>query len=225
MSTLKRAVFLLWLAILAFTSSRAGSEPSTSASGGSRVTSPPVYHRGLAAHYFKDPDQWNGQWPQTSNIPYDDPNAWTFTEYRYSRREPLINHFFIRQGWFSIRWVGWFDPAPGAHAGGTQEYVFEIWADDGARLFLNGETLIDDWNPRWEEAPESWRRSRPVRLAPGKHRLVVEYFQGLSEEHDDRDPMKLFWSSPSRGFKRQIIPASHFYHTDEDLRQATRPSR
>ncbi len=223
MHSFERVGSMLLVAITILAPSRGVANTATTATADFSTAAQTVYRRGLAAHYFKDPDQWNGQWPTESNFPFDNPTAWTFTEYRYSRVEPLVNHYFIRQGWFSIRWVGWFDPAPGAHAADEQDYVFEIWADDGARLFLNGETLIDDWHPRWEESPEAWRRSRTVRLGPGKHRIAVEYFQGLSEEQDDRDPMKLYWSSPTRGFTRQIIPAAHFHHSSDDLRQQERP--
>jgi len=199
------------------------------ASGLSTVGSPdgenaaPKFHKGLVAHYFSDPEYWDGQWPRDLTGPKDDPMRWTFTQYRYSRVEPLINHLFVNRGWFSIRWVGWIDPQPGAQAQGDHEYIFEIWADDGARLILDGEVLIDDWEARWEESPQSWRRTRKVRLAPGKHRLVVEYFQGINEIGEDRDPMKLYWSSVSRGLKRQIVPAAHFSHTEEDLEQVERP--
>jgi hypothetical protein len=88
--------------------------------------------------------------------------------------------------------------------------------DDGARLFIDGEKLVDDWRPCPEDSPESHRKVT-VQLTPGPHRIVIEYFQGESMKHDDRDPAKLYWSSEPQGVKRHIVPASHFFYTDEDL--------
>jgi hypothetical protein len=44
---------------------------------------------------------------------------------------------------FSVRWVGWFT-AP--HSTGTREYRFTATTDDGVRLYLGNELIIDDWS-------------------------------------------------------------------------------
>ncbi|HUT34644.1 MAG TPA: PA14 domain-containing protein [Planctomycetota bacterium] len=177
---------------------------------------PREYNQGLVAHYFQDSQYWGGTWPDSVSVPNSNPLDWTFTEYAYSRKEPLINHQFIRNGWFSIRWVGHINIEPGESgitATDPVEVGFELWADDGARLFIDGSKLIDDWKACWEKAPESHRRAS-VTLTPGYHRIVVEYFQGQSLEKDDTDPAKLYWTI---GGKQQIVPASQLFHTDEDL--------
>ncbi len=311
--------------------------------------------QGLVAHYFKDPEHWGGAWPDTESEPNagTDPKQWTFREYRYSRVEPVINHLFIKEGWFSVRWTGVFDPSAATPCGATvegcvninpnnrkdfelcvvtpqsgtitrddltksytgysgpavsvhvrpqgngnqntlcvngipypidnaQSYdilstnmsvrlykdrigrmreargawwmalsakeavivssadgisvkdirllthvaeirephrldcYFEIHADDGCRLILDGETLIDDWRPCWEQSPESVRRSRTVTLDNKPHRILVEYFQGQSLPENDADPMRLYWSCPARGIFRQIIPSACLFHMSED---------
>ena len=174
--------------------------------------------RGLVAHYFADPRNWDGNWPDDVSVPKVDPSAWTFREYGYSRVEPLINHQFIRRGWFSVRWKGVIDPVTGSDrkAGTGQrgdDYVFEIHADDGCRLIVDGRTIIDDWRACWEASPGAIRRSPAVRLDDGPHEIVVEYFQGQSLRKQDRDPMRLYWSSQSGSIPRQVIPASHFRHS------------
>jgi len=173
---------------------------------------PQEYREGLVAHYYQDPQFWGGTWPDSQSKPSSDPMDWTFTTYSYSRVEPLINHQFIRNGWFSIRWVGYINIEPGP-AGGPAEVGFELWMDDGACLFVDGSKLIDSWKACWEKSPDSHRRAT-VTLTPGYHRIVVEYFQGQSLEKDDKDPAKLYWTI---GGKEQIVPASHLFHTDEDL--------
>ncbi len=185
---------------------------------------------GLVAHYYKDHKNWKGNWPDTESKPDVSPDGWTFTEYKYSRTEPLVNHLFSKRGWFSVRWKGYIDTAPGdrresdkpGDSDEIHEYKFEVFADDGCRVFIDGKPIISDWRARWEKSPEATRTSSVVKLKDGKHRIVIEYFQGQSLKSSDKDPMKLYWSSPSRGIPMQIIPASHFSHAEEDRKNISR---
>jgi len=306
----------------------------------------PAREPGLVAHYFCDSPNWDGNWPDSVSTPPVDPVDWTFTEYRYSRVEPIVNHEFSRRGWFSVRWVGLFDTAvteadrhpnaavsaridldatnPPSHefslrmadgrtvsmedvsrsgftgcvgvatqvllsarviretpdlwvdgapyplkpgeqheirsaqmqvdvsrvvadgastattwrltieaAGAAMScrphgapmscavgppddsmtpYLFEIHADDGCRLYIDGKPVIDDWSPCWEAMPHAMRRSKPVLLKEGLHEITVEYFQGQSLTDGDFDPMRLFWSCPAKDVPRQIIRPEHFSH-------------
>lgn len=307
----------------------------------------PAYEAGIVAYYFSDPANWNGNWPDTTNAPAANPTDWTFSEYGYSRVEPVINHEFIKRGWFSVRWKGLLDtrvtdadrgatstvegtlnvnpdnsvrnaftlrlpdgaliteadlrrdgfngcsgtvaqvtvkpkgnsddnmlevdgaPYPlrngetyeitgpsieaalycqrsgdssqpagqwwlrvtasnatvratydrltpaieaGARTDGRAEYVFEIHADDGCRLYIDGKVLIDDWVACWEKSPLSMRRSPPVLLSEGMHEIVVEYFQGQSLDEGDSDPMRLYWACPQRNLPRQLVRPDHFFH-------------
>lgn len=62
--------------------------------------------------------------------------------------------------------TGEFEVAPG-------DYVLEMTADDGARLWLDGKPLIED---AWKyQGPTLY--SRNIRLTAGKHTLRVEHFQ------------------------------------------------
>jgi RNase P/RNase MRP subunit p29 len=181
------------------------------------------YAPGLVAHYYKDADNWNGLW-QEGVAPQVPAKEQTFTKYAYSTVEPHVNHVFIRRGWFTIRWAGTLVVGNPAGVEGKKanesdldpEIKFEFHADDGARLTINGRTLIDDWNPRSEET-EASHRFASMALRPGKHQIVIEYFQGESLMHDDNDPAKLYWSSKDLRIPRQLIPASHFMHTMADL--------
>lgn len=197
----------------------------------------PEMSGGLVAHYFQDPQNWNGVWPEELNEPTGSPLDWTFTTYAYSRVEPLVNHKFIRQGWFSVRWVGYLDTRPGAPGQSEKSdkpgkdegeepaeasYLFEIWADDGCRLIIDDRTIIDSWQACWEDSPAAVRKAPAVRLSEGRHRVVIEYFQGQSLAKQDADPIKVYWSSAERKIPRQVIPAAHWCHDAADLQKSGR---
>lgn len=171
--------------------------------------------QGLAAHYFRDPVEWDGHWAAGTK-PTVEAKDWTFREYKYSRLEPLVNHLFIRRGWFSVRWIGYLKVPEPKDGGAEVDLNIELWMDDGARLFVDGQSLIDDWVPCPEDIPEAHRIAK-MTLTPGFHRIVIEYFQGESLENQDHDPAKCFWSSKALGLKRTIVPASRFFHTAADL--------
>jgi YVTN family beta-propeller protein len=69
---------------------------------------------------------------------------------------------------FSVRWSGWLDvPATGT-------YVFQTVADDGIRLRVNGELLIDKWVVRGSTTDTS----AAVNLVAGERvRVTLEYFE------------------------------------------------
>jgi hypothetical protein len=92
------------------------------------------------------------------------------------------------------------------------QYVFEIHADDGCRLYIDGKTLIDDWTPCWEQSSRSLRRSQPVLLSDGLHEITVEYFQGQSLDGGDADPMRLYWACPQKNLPRQLVRPAHLFH-------------
>lgn len=217
---MRRSIAVLAVAAITSAALAAGKgKPEGSPGGGG----PRVMKPGLMAHYFKDPKEWDGHWLDISGaLPDVEPKDWTFREYRYSRREPLVHHLFIRRGWFSVRWVGYVKVPPavtpkggGGADGEEHEVTFELWMDDGARFFLDGNKLVDDWRPCAEDTAGS-HRTVTAKLATGYHRVVIEYFQGQSLKKDDHDPAKLYWASKALGIKRQIVPASHLFHTDGD---------
>lgn len=169
------------------------------------------YQPGLAAHYYKDATNWNGLWPEDTDAPLADPKACTFTEYKYTRVEPIVNHLFIRSGWFSVRWVGYID-VPGD---GANTFLFEVWADDGCRLQVGDNVLINSWYACPENI-DAAHRTGTATLTPGRHRIVLEYFQGQSLEDADSDPIKLYWSCAQLNIQRQIVPGERLSHQAAD---------
>jgi len=69
--------------------------------------------------------------------------------------------------WFAIRYAGTFRTA---EAG---EYDFHISSDDGARLVIDGQLVVDNDG---QHPPQSAHGK--VQLPAGDHLMVLEYFQG-----------------------------------------------
>jgi len=75
-------------------------------------------------------------------------------------------------------------------------YQFDLASDDGSKLYVNGDMIIDnDGQHSIEEVSGS------VNLAPGLHSLRIEYFQGPRY----RIALELFWTPPFQA-ERSYIP-------------------
>jgi len=93
---------------------------------------------------------------------------------------------------FSVRCTAALEPQV------TDFYTFITGSDDGVRLFLNGQMIIDDWtdHDRTED------RSTPVQLVAGQSYLIV--LEGY--ENGGEAEWQLYWQSPS--IARQVIPVT-----------------
>ncbi len=91
---------------------------------------------------------------------------------------------------YSVRWQA---TLPDLAAG---DYSFAVTSDDGARLFVDDDLLIDDWN----EHPLT-TNSATTTLSGVTHRLVLEYFQASGPAE-----VRLAWTPP--GGSQTIVPAS-----------------
>lgn len=70
---------------------------------------------------------------------------------------------------FSIRWTGKW----GFEAG---KYTFFVYADDGVRLWLDGDLLIDAWTPGL-----GWHLAEKSLASEGAHTLKLEYFENIGD--------------------------------------------
>ncbi|WP_419873699.1 family 43 glycosylhydrolase [Candidatus Pristimantibacillus sp. PTI5] len=83
----------------------------------------------------------------------------------------------------------------------TEDYTFHMVGDDGFRLWINGEMIIDFWKQTWE-VPQV---SAPVSLEAGKHYdIKVEYLQGWGGTW-----LRMEWESASQN--REVVPESALY--------------
>ena len=70
---------------------------------------------------------------------------------------------------FAVRWTGYFVPKL------EDDYRFSTSADDGVRLYLDDELVIDDWKPHAETLNEYVKH-----LEAGKaHKIRLEYFENV----------------------------------------------
>jgi hypothetical protein len=95
---------------------------------------------------------------------------------------------------FSARWTGQVQPQF------SETYTFTTRSDDGVRLWVNGQKIIDNWTVH---APTEDNGS--IALAAGvKYDIRLEYYEeGFGAQ------LSLMWSSPSTS--KNLIPQSQLY--------------
>lgn len=97
---------------------------------------------------------------------------------------------------FSVRWTGYlYAPASGTYTLGTN-------SDDGARLYVDGNLIINDWS---DHAPRI--RTGSVTLQAGELvPVTLEYY-----ENGGGATIQLLWEQPGET-GQEVIPASAFYN-------------
>jgi YVTN family beta-propeller protein len=97
---------------------------------------------------------------------------------------------------FSVRWTGQVQPQY------SQTYTFYYTGDDGIRLWVNGQLLINAWVPQ-----ASVEYTGTIALtANQKYNIVAEFY-----EEGGGAVAILAWSSPSR--TKQVIPQNRLFPT------------
>ena len=66
---------------------------------------------------------------------------------------------------FSVCWTGFRTFESG-------RYTFHVVADDGVRLYIGGQLVIDQWH---DQAPRQWEAN--VNVAAGPHQVRMEYYE------------------------------------------------
>lgn len=104
-------------------------------------------------------------------------------------------YFGVPNDHFSARWFGTVE----AESSGS--YGFAVNVDDGVRLYVNGQKIID----RWEEYVQT-ARSQTIYLPAGvKVPIMMEFF-----EKGGYANATLYWRHPGRG-NDEIIPRERLY--------------
>ncbi len=95
---------------------------------------------------------------------------------------------------FSARWTGQVQPQF------SETYTFATTGDDGVRLWVNGQLLINDWNDH-----SAATRSGSIDLIAGqKYDIRMEYYENLG-----RATVALHWTCPSQ--PQQVIPTDRLF--------------
>jgi len=119
-----------------------------------------------------------------------------------TRVDPTINFNWnsvgpdpsVGQTNFSVRWTGSVQPQF------NEAYTFYATSDDGVRLWLNGQLLINGWV---DQPPTTYQASIALR-AQQLYTIQIDYYQ-----HVGGAVAQLAWSSPSS--IQTIIPTSQLY--------------
>ncbi|HLY08353.1 MAG TPA: DUF6797 domain-containing protein [Planctomycetota bacterium] len=123
----------------------------------------------------------------------------------FVRIEADINHGLVTGNFhgtklsenFFARWTGLLRcPEDGL-------YNFYVESDDGCRLYVDQELVVDNSDGRSME-----QKADRLTLKAGDHAIRFEYFQA-----EGVAGVNLQWKTPSGG--RQILPASHLFHLKE----------
>jgi hypothetical protein len=152
-----------------------------------------------------------GQYFTNSSTNYASTNNFNPKNLFLTRIDPAIDFNWtngtspdLSNGLYSVRWTGQVQPQF------SETYVFDIKSDDGCKLWVNDQLLIDEW--RSQKLTE-WTNSIPLQ-AGTRYDIKLEYLQAgtTAQAH-------LSWYSPSQS--ETIIPSSSFYPTNEFVKAAT----
>ena len=95
----------------------------------------------------------------------------------------------------SVRWTGEVEPAF------TEPYAFYVSTDDGARLWLDGNLMVDAWS----DQASAEHAGQPILLVGGqRYSLRLEWY-----ENTGLAACELRWSSPST--PKQVIPSDRLH--------------
>jgi hypothetical protein len=95
---------------------------------------------------------------------------------------------------FSVRWHGYFTPRY------SETYDIIPVTDDGVRLWVNGQLVVNDWN----DHGETWNNGTITLQAGVPVTIVMEYY-----ENGGGATARLLWESPSQ--TREVIPQSRLF--------------
>eukprot|EP00970_Alexandrium_tamarense_P002964 scaffold427_cov103-Alexandrium_tamarense.AAC.19 len=134
------------------------------------------------------------------NAKYYD-NQWLLDDPIVERVDPTINFDWgsgiitpFGRDYISVRWWGKVQPMT------SEPYTFYLNADDGARLYIDHELVIDLWQEHSIE-----KRATVSLVAGSFHDVKLEYFEITVNAN-----IQLRWSS--RSIKKQVIPNAQLFY-------------
>ncbi|WP_407272145.1 PA14 domain-containing protein [Radiobacillus sp. PE A8.2] len=107
----------------------------------------------------------------------------------------LLNQLTEQENDATVRWTGQIKPEF------TEDYTFSMIGDNGFRLWIDDQLIIDHWVNDWDIE----QTSTPISLEAGElYDIKVEYFEDMGGAH-----LKMRWESPSQ--QKEIVPSDRLY--------------
>lgn len=111
----------------------------------------------------------------------------------WGERRPVADDRMQKDN-FSVRWTGYVEPKY------SEEYTFYTQSDDGIRLWVNDNLIVDHWINN-----SFLQKAGKISLVAGqKYKIKIEYYENGYDA-----AARLSWSSPSQA--KQVIPQSQLY--------------
>ncbi len=135
-----------------------------------------------------------------------------FTNLKWSQIDPTVNftwginapNSIVPADNFAVRWTGQVQPKY------SETYTFYTRSDDGIRLWVNGQLLINNWTDH-----DVIENNGAIALAAGQaYDIKLEYYDSTGGATS-----QLLWSSPTQ--VKEIIPASQLFQGIGTLAFAT----
>ncbi|UJF31492.1 PA14 domain-containing protein [Paenibacillus hexagrammi] len=117
------------------------------------------------------------------------------TQINFTNLDPVLQSWTGKQDNANARWSGQIMPPQ------TDTYTFYMIGDNGFRLWVNDQLVIDHWVDDWDKE----QTGIPITLEGGKkYSFKVEYFENYGGSN-----LYLLWSTPTMA--KTIVPADAFY--------------
>lgn len=147
----------------------------------------PTAGHGLLGNYF------NGENFDTASFRRIDPNI----NFNWAEQSPAAP---VNNDHFSVRWTGQIQPLY------TGAYTFYINSDNGRRLWINNQLIIDKWINDWGTT-----YSGAIQLTANKmYDVKLEYFEATGNAE-----ITLEWQSPSQ--PRELVPTQQLFLPPSDI--------
>jgi len=142
-----------------------------------------------------------GQYYTNASATFTNSANFNPTNLLLTRIDPVVDFLWsngmspnLSNGLYTVRWTGQVQPQF------SDTYFFDVASDDGCRLWVNGQLLVDKWRSQWVT---DWTNA--IELQAGvRYDLELDYLQtgGWAQAH-------LFWYSADQA--KEIIPSACLY--------------
>lgn len=146
-----------------------------------------------------------GQYYTNSSSTYSNPINFNPTNLFLTTNDPVIDYRWgpalpinLSNAMCTVRWTGQIEPQY------SETYVFETRTDDGVKLWVNDQLLIDQWRL---QGSTSWTNA--ISLQAGvRYNIRIDYFNGGGSAR-----ASFYWYSASQ--PRQIVPGLRLYPSSD----------